>query len=252
MNRAELEKYIKDPKKLAMPGVFVAIIVIGMLISSSARKEKVRVQDEYTQKEYEMERKKEKIVEVPTQEKIEQLKSRTGALSSLFDNAIFTIKSNQKDYTPLRALPFKEELLKNQQLLEVQAGGFEFPRGFGFTEYLEEKVPTDEELPDLTKEMYLTYEMMKVLKKNNIDKIYDVRRLGKETEFFRRSKDKAKYAKVFSLFIVAEGDMVSLMSALQEMAYAKDVFIVVDRLDLDKVTKEKVKASFILYCVEFL
>ena len=252
MNKEWIEKYFKEPKRLILPGIFVGIIVIGWFLSSSANQKKLSQKKVCDQKENEIKKKKEKIVEIPSEEKMVQMKDRYQRLQKILSETLFHFKSQQKEYSPLRPLQFKEELLKNQQRLETMSGGFDFPRGFGFVEYLDIKVPEEEELLAFTKEMYITYEIMKILYKNNINKITKVKRLGNEVEYYQQSGSQNKFIRIYSVSFVAESDFLNFMEAFRELAYTDQHFIIVDELSVEKVGRDKIKASFVLRVVEFL
>ena len=122
----------------------------------------------------------EKNGNIPVSSNVNQLKEKYSFFEKILDDTLYTFKSQQKEYSSLRPLQFKEELLKNQKKLETMTGGFDFPRGIGMVDYLDTKVPRDEELQELTKEMYVLYEIMRILYKNNVDKITDIERFEKE------------------------------------------------------------------------
>lgn len=247
-----LEKYLKNPKNLVVPGVFLAVILLGWFLSSSASKSKARYRQEFIQKEQEVINQKRRSHEIPSKEKLEWLKERDKSLAVIFNDSIFSLKARQKEISPLRPLEFKEVLLEYQQKLETMPGGYDFPRGFGFPEYLDVEVPREEHLQELTKELYILYEVMRLLCKNNIDKINRIERRGEEKEFFRKSGNKERFFKAFSVEFEAESDFLNFMEAFREMAYSKDYFFIIDNLDFEKVGREKVKAKFIIRNIEFL
>ena len=134
MNKEILQKYIKDPKKLIMPGFVVFILVVGGLLSSSASAKKQKMKQEYDLVEQQIDGQRRKMLDVPSLDKIDRLKQKYKLMEDIYKKTLLNWKSRQKEYSPLRPLQFKEELLTNQQKLETMAGGYEFPRGFGFIE----------------------------------------------------------------------------------------------------------------------
>lgn len=251
MNKDALQQFLKDPKKLAVPALLVFIIMLGFFLASSAKQKKVADYNEYLTQEKLMEVKRKKLINIPSPLKINQLKEKYRLFEKILDDTLYTFKSQQKEYSPLRPLQFKEELLKNQEKLETMPGGFVFPRGMGMLDYLETKVPRDEKLPELTKEMYVIYEVMRILYKNNVDRVTNIERFEKEKEYFKKSRDQGRFFKIFSVRFEAESDFLNFMEAFREMAYSTEYFIVVDQLNMKKVAKDKVQASFVLHAVEF-
>ena len=260
MNKEILQKYIKDPKKLIMPGFVVFILVVGGLLSSSASAKKQKMKQEYDLVEQQIDGQRRKMLDVPSRDKIDRLKQKYKLMEDIYKKTLLNWKARQKEYSPLRPLQFKEELLTNQQKLETMAGGYEFPRGFGFIEYLEGQIPREEDLPELTKELYFMYEIMRVLYKNNVDKITEIKRLGQEVTIYKeditfsKKKNRGKaFCKVFSVKFEAESRFLDFMEAFREIAYEQpNYFVIIRNFDFEKIDKETVKASFILRYIEFI
>ena len=197
-----------------------------------------------------MEINKIRIKEVPTQEKITSLKEKYGILEALSKEIIFSLKAKQKDFSPLKPLQFKEQLLKFQQELESKKAGFTFPKGIGFLEYFDVKVPTEEALPELTKELYTAYDLMETFYKLGINNIIKVKVLEKE-ELGKSSAENGLICSIYSIRFEMESNYDSLMRVLNKLAYG-DEFFVVDTLNMEKKNEDELKSSFIVRYVEFL
>ncbi|MCK5706007.1 MAG: Amuc_1100 family pilus-like protein [Candidatus Aureabacteria bacterium] len=250
MSKELLEKITKDPKKMFLLGSIVVILLIGGIASSSAAGKKARLKALFKQKSKEMQDQRAMYKnEVPTVEKIQRLKTKDKELNAIYDDVIFKLKAKQKEYSALRPLEFKEELLKFQRDLESRSG-FIFPRGIGFIEYLDIKVPKQEELNDLTKELYVMVDILKIFDSFDVEKINIIERLGKE-KIFKNSGNKNKLCRVFNVHFETESEFLQVMEVFNELANS-DHFIIIDFLDFEKIDKDKIKSSFIVRYIDYL
>ncbi len=129
-----------------------------------------------------------------------------------------------------------------------------FPKGFGFKEYIEEMVPKEKDLPDLTKELYIIKDIIKELatvgRGRKSFNILNIERKKEEDIFMNKLKNK-KFFKVFSVYFKVEANFMDLFTFFRNLAYSDEHFFLIDNIKIEFVNEDRIESEFIIRSVEF-
>jgi hypothetical protein len=193
----------------------------------------------------------------PTLEWIDYLTKKEKVLDDVYNDA-----SNAYDKpaclmpkNTIEPLKFKEKIFEKQKELRKKAYANQLELkedaiSLGFREY-ETKIPTEEEVPNLTKELDIIQEAINLMCLSHIETLSSVEFLVYKDETLETERGNISY-RVFPLKIATTSSLKNLVDLLFRISTSEYIFVAEElNVKQSEDFREKVESSFIISCVVF-
>jgi hypothetical protein len=193
----------------------------------------------------------------PTLMWIDYLAKKEKFLDKIYTDAssLYDKPSSFMPKAVIEPLKFKEKIFEKQKEMrkKVYANQLELKEeaiSFGFREY-ETKIPTKDEVPNLTKELDVIEEIVDLMCSSHIETLSSVDFLNIKDDEFKTSKGNITY-KVFPVKVSTISSIGNLVDLLFRIS-TSDYMFIVEELNVvqSEDFKEKVNSSFIVSCIVF-
>ena len=257
--------YVKLLKKNLLVFIFMGLLFIGIIISAGVFMAlltgkggvKNKIKGQLVLLENLTMTKK----DAPTFEWIGYLTKKNEALDETYSDLMKKI-DNPAVKMPaevMESLKFKERIFEVQKNLrkEASAKKLEFKDEaalLGFEEY-ETKIPRDEEVPNLTKQLEIVEELISLMLESEIETIENIKLLKLNDKIIKEKTDELKY-RVFPVRLEITSGVKNLAGFLFRLSESDFIFMT-EELKIDSMpdlpdSKERVKGNFVVSTIIFL
>lgn len=221
-------------KTLRIYAIAVAVIVVVLiyLIVSQHGRNKV-LSDQIKRDLSNLKRVSKTDMGVPSQETVQLLADRVDKLKKLYVKTLKTVSVKYELLPVFKPLEFKEELLKIEKEMERIAvdKGILLGSDIGFAAYKGGRIPTLEQMPLLTQQLFMVKDLLTMCFDSDIKKINGIELV----EVKQEKDDFAIYESVqIKLDVIARFD--SLVKFM-DMLYTRPEVIWINTFSLEKATK---------------
>jgi len=193
----------------------------------------------------------------PTLGWIDYLSKKDSRLDKIYVEAT-SIYDKPSSFMPsdlIEPLKFKEKIFEKQKEMrkKVYSNQLELKEeaiSFGFREY-ETKIPTEAEVPDLTKELDIIEEIVDLMCLSHIETLASVEFLANKNDELKTTRGNMKY-RVFPLKVSTISSIKNLVDLLFRISNSDYIFITEElNVTQSEDFKEKVNSDFIISCIVF-
>ena len=238
-------------------GLLLVVIVAGVNFASSLAK-KYSLEGKIVEEIQRIDNFRMTKDAAPTLAWIDYLTKKEKSLDNIYVEAGL-LNDKPSSFMPkdlIEPLKFKEKIFEKQKEMrkKVYANQLELKEeaiSFGFREY-ETKIPTELEVPNLTKELDIIEEAVELMCLSHIETLSSVEFLSYKDNELKTTRGNIDY-RVFPVKISTISSVGNLVDLLYRISSSEYIFIT-EELNIvqSEDFKEKVNASFVISCIVFM